>query len=110
MNYYKELCISKEKAKRYKQLLTREPKDRDECFGEDLKISNTIRFEDDTEMDIEICGVQYDEDSESNLPYTQAVLFRGGHEICYTEPEEEYEGEWILEDDGNTYTVMVIAA
>lgn len=110
MNYYKELCISKETAEEYRRLLTEEPKSWDECFGEDLKYSNTVQFEDGIEMDIELCGVQYDENSNSNLPYTQAVLFEGGVEVGYTEPSDEYEGEWYFEHDGNTYTVLVVAS
>ena len=111
MNYQKELCISKENAEEYKRLLTVEPTSEDDCFGEDLKISNTVKFEDETEMDIELCGVQFNGLNESNLPYTQAVLFRGGVELSYTEPSDEYEGEWYCEDgDGNTYTVIVVAS
>lgn len=109
MEYVKELCISKEKAEEYNYLLHHEPADESECFGEDCKFSNTVQFEDGTEMDIDLCGVQYHGENESNLPWTQAVLFRGGVELGYTEPSDEYEGEWYFEYDGNTYTVLVVA-
>ncbi len=110
MKYQKELCISKERADEYRYLLHTEPTNADECFGEDLKFSNTVQFEDGIEMDIELCGVQFDSNNESNLPWTQAVLFRGGVELGYTEPSDEYEGEWTIEYDDNTYTVIVVAS
>ncbi len=111
MEFQKELCISKEEAEEYHKLLTIEPKSHDECMGEDVTITNTVKFDDGTEMDIKICGVQYRPDFDSNLPWTEAVLFKNGIEIGYTEPSDEYEGKWFIEDhDGNTYTVIVVAS
>ena len=107
MEYVKRLYITKEQSEEYKRLLTIEPKNHDECMGEDLTITNTIKFDDGTEMDIKICGVQYRPDHESNLPWTEAVLFRDGCELGYTEPSDEYEGMWFIENGDNTYTVYV---
>lgn len=107
MEFVKKLFITKEESDEYKQLLTVEPRSHDECMGEDMTITNTVKFDDGTEMDIKICGVRYREDNESNLPWTEAVLFRNGYELGYTEPSDEYEGMWFIENDGNTYTVYV---
>ena len=107
MKYQKELIITAEQADEYRHLLTTEPKSWDECMGEDVTISHTVKFDDGIEMDIKLCGVAFDENSESNTPYTEAVLFRNGVQLAYTEPADEYEGEWSLDDDGNTYTVIV---
>ncbi len=107
MEYVETLYITKEQSDEYKKLLTVEPKSHDECMGEEETISNTVKFDDGTEMDIKICGVQYNEDKVSNLPWTEAVLFRDGCELGYTEPSEEYEGMWFIKSDGNTYTVNV---
>lgn len=107
MEFVQKLFITKEESDEYKQLLTVEPNNHDECMGEDVTISKTVKFDDGTEMDIKICGVQYSEDKESNLPWTEAVLFRNGCELGYTEPSDEYEGMWFIEDAGNTYTVYI---
>ena len=65
MEYIKKLYLSKEQAEEYRQLLTTEPANEDECMGEDVTLTNTVRFDNGAEMDIKLCGVQYDEDSES---------------------------------------------
>ena len=38
---------------------------------------------------------------------TAKVLFKDGIQVGYTELSDEYEGEWVIEDDGDTYTVIV---
>ena len=109
MIFKKELLLSKDTLAVYDKKLTAEPKSESDCLGEDEKISHTVKFDDGKEMDIEICGVQYEEGS-SNLPWTQAVLYENGCEVAVSEPSEAFDGEWSLDDDGNTYTVLVKAA
>ena len=109
MIYNKTIVISKSTFKTINHILTYEPENSDECFGEDLVISKTTIFNNGIQMDIKCCGVQYDEFSDSNTGWTEAVLFNeNGAEICYTEPSDEYVGEWCLEYNGDEYCVNVI--
>ena len=94
-NYYAALCLTADTLAFIHTLLHTEPSCSSECFGEDEKISYTVRFSDGVEMDLEICGVQYQEGT-SNLPWTQAVLFLSGSELAFTEPEGDFCGEWTL--------------
>lgn len=108
MKYIKTIKISKEEAEQINKHLHVEPTCADECLGEDITISHTAIFDNDFEMDIKCCGVQYDEDSESNTAWTEAVLFHNGSQICYSEPDDEYIGAWSLDDEyGNEYVVIV---
>ena len=86
----------------------KDPVDEEHCLGEDSTISVTAKFEteDSMEMDIKLCGVQYRE-GECNTPFTEAVLFRNGSEVCHTEPAEDFFGMWEIEYDGNTYVAEV---
>ena len=94
-SYYATLSLTANALASIHTLLHTEATCESDCFGEDEKISFTVRFPDNVEMDLEICGVQYQE-GESNLPWIQAVLFLGGSQLAFTEPGEEFEGEWIL--------------
>ena len=107
MKFKKVITISKEEAEQINKYLHVEPTCADECLGEDAVIVNTAKFDDGIEMDIKCCGVQYEEQSESNTAWTEAVLFHNGIQECYTEPSDEYLGEWICEYDGNEYIVIV---
>lgn len=102
-----KIIIDGKTADTYKKLLTHKPKDESECFGENETIVNTATFDDGCEMDIKICGVQF-ETPESSLPYAEAVLFKNGSEIACTDTAEEYEGEWIIETADDTYVVNVV--
>lgn len=107
MRYEKTIVISKEKAEQINRHLHIEPTCANECLGEDIAIVNTATFENGYEMDIKCCGVQYNEEDESNTAWTEAVLFCNGSEVCCSEPSDEYLGEWILETDEDEYVVVV---
>lgn len=94
-HYFSTLILAPHTLPHIQALLHTEPTCKSDCFGEDEKISYTVRFPDGVEMDLEICGVQYQE-GESNLPWTQAVLFLNGSELAFTEPEGDFYGEWTL--------------
>ena len=94
-NYYATLSLAADTLAFIHTLLHTEPSCKSDCFGEDEKISYTVRFPDGVEMDLEICGVQYQE-GESNLPWTQAVLFLNGSELAFTEPDGDFCGDWTL--------------
>jgi hypothetical protein len=104
----KTIYVSKAKLNLLNKYLTVEPKNKSECFGEDNTISVTANFGNGMEMDIKCCGVQYRE-GESNLAWTEAVLFKNGSEVCCSEPAAEFEGDWELECDGDEYVVHVEA-
>ena len=107
MVYERIIKISKAEAEQINKHLTVEPTCADECLGEDIAIVNTAKFNNGIEMDIKCCGVQYEERNESNLAWTEAVMFKDGDELCYTEPSDEYLGEWICEYNGDEYIVFV---
>lgn len=107
MRYERKIKISKREAEQINKHLHVEPTCADECLGEDITIVNTATFDNGIEMDIKCCGVQYNEDDESNTAWTEAVLFQNGNELCFTEPSDEYLGEWILEYNGDEYVVLV---
>lgn len=101
-----KVIVPKEEAKRIDYLLSHEPKDASECFGEDEIISYTAKYKDGMEMDIKLCGVQYEEGS-SNLPWTEAVLFKDGTEVSCCEPSDEFFGKWMFWYNGNHYFCLV---
>ena len=107
MRYEQIIRIDKREAEQIDKHLHVEPTCTDECLGEDIAIVNTATFNNGIEMDIKCCGVQYNEDDESNTAWTEAVLFQNGSELCFTEPSDEYFGEWILEYNGDEYVVLV---
>lgn len=67
----------------------------------DETIVNTAVFPDGMQADIKL--VICDEE-----PYTEAVLFdKNGFQKAYTDPEDEYTGDWELEYDDVNYVVTV---
>ena len=106
MRVEKKLILSHEEAEIINHYLHDEPKNQSECLGEDETIIHTVVFDNGIEMDIKCCGVQFEE-GESNLAWTEAVLFKGGSQVCCTEVSDEYFGEWMLEYNGDEYVVKV---
>lgn len=66
----------------------------------------TAKFEDDIEIDVKICCGDTRED-DSNPLWTEAVLFQNGSEVCFTEPDYDLIGDWILEAFDTEYIVSV---
>ena len=83
-----------------------EPADESECLSEDETISYTADFKNGMEMDIKICGVQYEEGG-SNTAWTEAVLFQKGCQVACTDVCDEFAGDWQLDYNGDTYIVHV---
>lgn len=82
--------------------------DHSDSLGEDEAIRVVVRLTPWVEMSIDCCGVQYEENG-SNTAYTQAVLYVRGAQTSFTEPCEDFEGEWELSDhEGNTYVVDIV--
>lgn len=72
-----------------------------DMMGEDDTISTTVVFPDGMEMDVKLCGARDD------YPWTEAVLFNHGSEVCCTEVYDEFFGVWELSDDDNEYVVIL---
>ena len=90
------------------RVLSENPTSEDEMLmGEDDTFTKTARFGDGYEMDIKICGVEFEEGGD-NRPYTEAVLFKDGCEVACTEPDECFFGEWVLEDNGKEFKAEVM--
>jgi len=70
-------------------------------MGEDDTVSYTAKFDDGYEVDVKICG------SDDGKPWTEAVLFHNGSEVCFTEPSEYIIGEWCLETEDTSFVVNV---
>lgn len=109
MRIEKKIMLKPEEVKYIARLLSVEPTSQEECFGEDETITHTVMFGNGMEMDIKLCGVQYEEGG-CNKPWTEAVLFKNGNQVSCTEPDEIYLGEWCLEYDGDEYVTRVETA
>lgn len=112
MKFYGEINIDKETKDWINKTLYTSPKNESECFGEDESYSKSYKFPNGYFMCIDMCGIQF-EDGSDNTPWTQAVLYdENGSEICFTEPEGDFLGEWELETtiDGENviFTVNVV--
>ena len=109
MKYTKMLKVSKEDADRINRYLNVPPENESDCLGLNETITFTVDFGDGIEMDIKCCGVKFRE-GESNLSWTEAVLFNKGSEVACSEPGESFLGEWVLEYGGNQYCATVEVA
>lgn len=108
MEYFSKARISRSGLAHIKHLLSYEPKNENECFGEDETISVTAKYPNGYQMDIKLCGVQYRE-GESNLPWTEAVLFdENCSQVAVTDPYDEFDGSWVLYADGVEYNALVV--
>lgn len=90
------------------RILNTTPTCESDCFGEDETICFGVVFDDDKQADVKLCGVQY-ECGQLNLPWCEMVLFdQYGHQLAFTEPQEEYFGEWSIEYNNTVYIVNVV--
>lgn len=83
------------------------PASEEECFRDTFTC--TADFGGGIQADVKCCGVRYREGG-SNLPWTEAVLFKDGAECCYSEIDYAFEGTWELAHDGTEYVVDVRAS
>ena len=94
-----------EKVEFWNRLLKMKGKEIYEQYGmkRDETITITANFGDGYEMDIKLV-IPLEEDE---LPWTEAVLFKNGSELSFTEPDDEFVQEWILESDGLTFICII---
>lgn len=107
MEYQKTITIEPCRAAYIKELLTMTGKEIYDKYGlkRDETITETAVFEGTPyEMDIKLV-IPMDED---DTPWTEAVLFRNGSEVCCTDVEDEFFGLWELNTDTNNFTVTII--
>lgn len=102
----KELIVSSQEKEWINRHLHREPTCEEESLGENETIAYTVEFGDGIEMDIKICGVRYQE-GQPNKAWTEAVLFENGCEVAHTDPDDAFFQEWICENEGVEYVVVV---
>lgn len=103
----KIIKLDSSEVKWIKKALSVEPECESDCMGEDETYSRTVVFDRHMSMDVKLCGVQYNPNASSNLPWTEAVLFRDGSEIACSEASDDFFGEWTLFDGKDRYTVVV---
>lgn len=104
----KTIKVNAQYAAYLKHLLTKEPSCEEECFGESRTTWVVVPFPDGIEIDIKCCGVRYEEGN-SNLPWTEAVMYQNHGECCFTEPgdAEDFFGRWELDYNDIRYVVFV---
>lgn len=111
MEFKEKLILKQDAARKISKYLAWEPGDGIESqLGEDSTIGYTVVFQDGTQMDVKVCGSQYDEDDpNSGKAWTEAVLFsKEGYQLACTEPDDTICGVWKLEANNNTYQVDVL--
>lgn len=106
MENLKYLQIPGEEIQNYERLMNL-PKGHSDLEGFPkyaLIESWTVKFDDPKyEMDIKICSSDY-----ADPLWSEAILCQNGQQVAYSDPESELAGEWILEDNGVEFTVIVI--
>lgn len=76
--------------------------DTSERLYEDMTLTKTAHFPDGIDMDIKCCG------SRDETAWTEAVLFDEGYQCCFSDPSDEFLGDWELDWNGTLYRVHVI--
>lgn len=107
MKYEETLFISKAENRQIRRYLNKNATREEDNFNESDSFSITAKFQDGIEMDIKMCGVQFEENGTSNSPWTEAVLFKDSGEVACTDVEDEFTRDWELEHEGNTYITHV---
>lgn len=99
-----EIVLEQEELDFINQLLSMTGDEIYDKYGlkRDETIVNTAVFRDGMQADIKLVICDDEE------PYTEAVLFdKNGFQKAYTDPEDEYTGDWELEYDDVNYIVTV---
>ena len=77
----------------------------DEWLTEDETIVETVVLDENIglEADIKCCG------ADGEPAWCEAVLFKDGYEVSFTDVEDDFFGEWEFEYDGILYVINVVA-
>ena len=106
MKYNAVLEVGKVELERINDLLSLTGEQSYNKYGlkEDEIIVETVKFSNGNFADVKL--VIADDDSYN---WTECVLFNSqGNELAYSEPSDTYTGEWLLFNNGDTYTVIVV--
>lgn len=107
MNYQKEIKINEFDFAQISKWLSlpnydnANPINLENYQGEENTLSYTATFGNGYEMDIKCCGC------DNCASWIEAVLFKNGVELKYTECMDEILQEFQIEDNGDIYTVIV---
>lgn len=103
MTEEKILYITIEESNLYKKLLKTDAEVLYQQYGykRDTCFTHTCRFNNGIEADIKL--VLCDE----GYPYTEAVLFKNGHQINCSEPCDSMDGKWTFVCGEDKYSVIV---
>lgn len=102
----KKIIVPASEAETITKFLSMQPESEDQCLGENETMTYTAQFGHGMEMDIKVCGVQFEEGGD-NRPWTEAVLFKDGHELCCSEPDDVFFKDWTLTYGPADYIVNV---
>ncbi len=109
MKYSKVYNADRTLREEINHLLTHEPRSESEMFNENDHLSISVRYLDGKVVVIEVCGCVDYKENESNIPWTQGILYsKEGYELTVTEPRDEFFGEWNFVYDDNIYILNVI--
>lgn len=107
MNHQKTISIEPCIANYIKKLLNMTGREIYDKYGltRDETITETAIFEEtDYEMDIKLI-IPIDE---NDTPWTEAVLFYDGYEVCCSDVEYEFFGLWELDTDTDNFIVHIV--
>lgn len=76
--------------------------DTSERLNEDMTLTKTAHFPDGIDMDIKCCGTR------DETAWTEAVLFDEGYQCCFSDPSDEFFGDWELDWNDTLYRVHVV--
>lgn len=106
--YEAVIGVPKAEVERIMKYLNEEPQDESECLNEDRTITYTATFGNGYQMDVKVCGVQY-EPGGCNTAWSEAVLFTpDGHELACTDVCDDFLGDWELTYNGIMYRAKVV--
>ena len=100
------LIINKETALNIITLLNTTPSCKEECFGENDKLTASKTFSDGKTMIIELCGLPYEPEDE-NIPWAQAILTDSSNTLVVSEPDCEFFKTWTLQYEDILYELDV---
>lgn len=104
--YRKNIVVTKEELNFINEILAKTGYELYDEYGfcRNETITKTAEFSDGTEVDIKVAICEG-----KAKPYTEGILFdKNGAQLSFTEPEENFLGEWKFPFNNNIYIANVI--
>lgn len=98
--------VNAELANKIKKLLTMTGEEIYATYGikRDENISETVCIpSSDYQVDIKLCMPL----EPTEIPWTEAVLFKNGREVAFSEPSDEFFGPWYFEIEDAEYEITL---